>query len=99
MDPAAPPAAPAITFDETVVPYAMLAFCKDGDDVFYHAANTQLGDEPPGMYWGEGYGSAMVTYDLKAGKREDRGVLVAEDNRLVMTPTAATCARRSGACS
>lgn len=73
------------------VPYAMLAFCKDADDVFYHAANTQLGDEPQGSYWGEGYGAAMVTYDLKAGKREDRGVIVAENNRLVMTPTAATC--------
>jgi hypothetical protein len=74
------------------VPYAMLAFCKDGEDVFYHVANTQLGEEPQGTYWGEGYGTAMVTYDLKAGRREDRGVIVAEDNRLVMTPTAATCA-------
>jgi hypothetical protein len=74
------------------VPYAMLAFCKDGEDVFYHAANTQLGDEPQGTYWGEGYGAAMVTYDLKSGKREDRGVIVAENSRLVMTPTAATCA-------
>ena len=73
------------------VPYAMLAFCKDAGDVFYHAANTQLDDEPQGIYWGEGYGSAMVTYDLKTGRREDRGVIVAEDNRLVMTPTAATC--------
>ncbi len=74
------------------VPYAMLAFCKDPDDVFYHAANTQLGDEPQGTYWGEGYGSAMVTFDLKTGRREDRGVIVAEDGRLVMTPTAAACA-------
>jgi len=74
------------------VPYAMLAFCKDPDDVFYHAANTQLGDEPQGTYWGEGYGSAMVTFDLKTGRREDQGVIVAEDNRLVMTPTAASCA-------
>ena len=73
------------------VPYAMLAFCKDANDVFYHAANTQLGDEPQGIYWGEGYGAAMVTYDLKTAKREDRGIIVAEDNRLVMTPTAATC--------
>ncbi len=73
------------------VPYAMLAFCKDSNDVFYHAANTQLGDEPQGTYWGEGYGSAMVTYNLKTGKRDDRGVIVAEDNRQVMTPTAASC--------
>ena len=73
------------------VPYAMLAFCKDSNDIFYHAANTQLGDEPQGTYWGEGYGSAMVTYDLKTGTREDRGILLAENNRLVMTPTAATC--------
>lgn len=74
------------------VPYAMLAFCKDPEDVFYHAANTQLGDEAQGQYWGEGYGAAMVTYDLKSDRREDRGVIVAEDNRLVMTPTAASCA-------
>ena len=76
------------------VPYAMLAFCKDSNDVFYHAANTQLADEPQGPYWGEGHGSAMVTFDLKTGKREDRGVIVAENNRLVMTPTAATCGPR-----
>lgn len=73
------------------VPYAMLAFCKDSNDVFYHACNTQLTDEPQGSYWGEGYGSAMVTYDLKTGKREDYGIIVAEDNSLVMTPTSASC--------
>ena len=73
------------------VPYAMLAFCKDSKDVFYHMANTQLGNERQGKYWGEGYGSAMVTYDLKTAARQDKGIILAEDNALVMTPTAASC--------
>ena len=73
------------------IPYAMLAFCKDQKDIFYHAANTQLKDEKQARSWGAGYGAAMITYDLGTGIRKDKGVIVAENNRLVMTPTAATC--------
>ncbi len=73
------------------VPYGMLSFCKDSNDVFYYAANTQLQDEPQRPYWGEGYGTAMITYDLKTGVRKDEGIILAENNRLVMIPNAATC--------
>ena len=74
------------------VPYAMISFTRGADNVIYYAANSAVGDEEGNPYWGGGMSAGLVTYDLNTGKRQDRGLIRTEDDRVVVHPNAASAA-------
>lgn len=74
------------------VPYAMISFCRGPDNVIYYACNSATAEEEGAPYWGGGMSAALVTYDLNTGKREDRGLIRVENDRVAVHPNAASAA-------
>jgi sugar lactone lactonase YvrE len=74
------------------VPYAMISFCRGPDNVIYYAANSGTADEEGNPYWGGGMSAGLITYDLKTGTREDRGLLRTEEGLVPVHPNSASAA-------
>ena len=74
------------------VPYAMISFCRGPDNRIYYAGNSGLADEEGNPYWGGGAASALVTYDLGTGRKEDLGVIRVENGLAAMNPNSASAA-------
>lgn len=72
------------------VPYAMISFCRGVDNIIYYACNSAISDEAGNPYWGGGMSAGLVTYNLNTGKREDHGLIIVENDLVVIHPNSAS---------